>query len=65
MLIGSAQTVGEKLQRRSRELGLGSLNAQLTFGNMPHYNTVKSMELFATEVMPALRSETGRRPDGS
>src|SRR6266545_3628911 len=31
VLIGSAQTVGEKLQRWSRELGFGSLNAQLTF----------------------------------
>ncbi len=65
VLIGSAQTVGEKLQRWSRELGFGSLNAQLTFGSMSHDNTVKSMELFATEVMPALRSETGGLPDGS
>jgi hypothetical protein len=24
-------------------------------GDMPHYRTVKSMELFATQVMPALR----------
>lgn len=62
VLVGSAQTVGEKLQQWSRELGFGSLNAQLTFGSLSHYNTVKSIELFATEVMPGLRSETGRRP---
>lgn len=65
ILVGSSQTVSEQLQRWSRELGFGSLNAQLTFGSLTHYNAVKSMELFATEVMPRLRPETGRRADGA
>jgi hypothetical protein len=30
-------------------------------GDMPHYRTVKSMELYATQVMPALR----RRSSGA
>jgi alkanesulfonate monooxygenase SsuD/methylene tetrahydromethanopterin reductase-like flavin-dependent oxidoreductase (luciferase family) len=59
VLVGSAATVAERLQRNCHELGFGSLNAQLTFGNLRHYHTVKSLELFAKEVMPKLRAETG------
>jgi hypothetical protein len=29
-------------------------------GDMPHYRTVKSMELFATQVMPALRRRSAQ-----
>jgi alkanesulfonate monooxygenase SsuD/methylene tetrahydromethanopterin reductase-like flavin-dependent oxidoreductase (luciferase family) len=65
VLVGSSQTVGDKLQRWSRELGFGAVNALLTFGGLRHYNTVKSIELFATEVMPHLRAETGRRPEAA
>jgi hypothetical protein len=30
-------------------------------GDMPHYRTVKSMELFAKQVMPALRRRAGEQ----
>jgi alkanesulfonate monooxygenase SsuD/methylene tetrahydromethanopterin reductase-like flavin-dependent oxidoreductase (luciferase family) len=59
VLVGSAATVTERLQQNCHELGFGSLNAQLTFGNLRHYHTVKSLALFAKEVMPKLRAETG------
>ena len=37
------------------ELGFGQIISLMGVGDMPHYRTVKSMELFATQVMPALR----------
>jgi alkanesulfonate monooxygenase SsuD/methylene tetrahydromethanopterin reductase-like flavin-dependent oxidoreductase (luciferase family) len=53
-VVGSAATVAEKLDQLRRDLGFGNLCALLQFGDMPHDRTVKNMELFATEVMPAL-----------
>jgi hypothetical protein len=41
------------------ELGFGQVIALMGVGDMPHYRTVKSMELFATQVMPALRRRSG------
>jgi len=38
-------------------LGYGILLSLLQIGDMPHYRTVKNMELFATEVIPYLRKE--------
>ena len=35
-------------------LGFGNLCAVLQIGDMPHERTLKNMELFAREVMPAL-----------
>jgi len=55
-LIGSADTVSEKLEALRKRLGFGELNAQLTFGTMTHYQTVKTLELFATKVMPNFRA---------
>jgi alkanesulfonate monooxygenase SsuD/methylene tetrahydromethanopterin reductase-like flavin-dependent oxidoreductase (luciferase family) len=55
VVVGSADSVGEQLEALRDELGFGGLNAQLTFGSMTHYQAIKSMELFATEIMPALR----------
>ena len=56
-VVGSAATVRQRLATYGRELGFGLLLALLQFGDMPHHRTVKNMELFATEVMPALRAE--------
>ena len=54
-VVGSPDTVGEQLERCSDELGFGQIISLMGVGDMPHYRTVKSMELFATQVMPALR----------
>jgi len=56
-VVGSAATVRQRLATYGRELGFGLLLALLQFGDMPYHRTVKNMELFATEVMPALRAE--------
>ena len=40
------------------ELGFGQIISLMGVGDMPHYRTVKSMELFATQVIPALRGRS-------
>jgi hypothetical protein len=41
------------------ELGFGQIISLMGVGDMPHYRTIKSMELFAGQVMPALRRRSG------
>jgi alkanesulfonate monooxygenase SsuD/methylene tetrahydromethanopterin reductase-like flavin-dependent oxidoreductase (luciferase family) len=54
-VVGSPDTVGERFEALRDELGFGQIISLMGVGDMPHYRTVKSMELFATQVMPALR----------
>lgn len=54
-VVGSAATVRQRLTEYAQTLGFALLPVLLQFGDMPHYKTVKNMELFATEVMPHLR----------
>jgi alkanesulfonate monooxygenase SsuD/methylene tetrahydromethanopterin reductase-like flavin-dependent oxidoreductase (luciferase family) len=55
MIAGSADSVGAQLERLRDELGFGALNLLFCIGDMPHEHVVKSMELFASQVMPAFR----------
>jgi alkanesulfonate monooxygenase SsuD/methylene tetrahydromethanopterin reductase-like flavin-dependent oxidoreductase (luciferase family) len=54
-VVGSPDTVGERFEAMIDELGFGQIISLMGVGDMPHYRTVKSMELYATQVMPALR----------
>jgi alkanesulfonate monooxygenase SsuD/methylene tetrahydromethanopterin reductase-like flavin-dependent oxidoreductase (luciferase family) len=54
-VVGSPDSVGERFEALIDELGFGQVISLMGVGDMPHYRTVKSMELFATQVMPALR----------
>ena len=45
----------DRLQEIARATGLGTLVPNFSVGNVPHHLTRKSMQLFAEEVMPALR----------
>ncbi|MDR0358778.1 MAG: LLM class flavin-dependent oxidoreductase [bacterium] len=56
-IVGSAETVRQRLSHYAKELGQGIVLALLQFGPMPHWQTVKNMELFATNVMAPLREE--------
>ena len=56
MIAGSADSVGAELERLRDELGFGALNLLFCIGDMPHDHVVKSMELFASQVMPAFRA---------
>jgi alkanesulfonate monooxygenase SsuD/methylene tetrahydromethanopterin reductase-like flavin-dependent oxidoreductase (luciferase family) len=55
-IVGSAESVGDQLAELQRELGFGQVMALMCIGDMPHHRTVRSMELFAEEVMPRFRT---------
>ncbi len=58
-IIGSGETVRQRLTEYMSELGCGNLTALLHFGSLPHELTVKNLHLFASEVMPHLRGLHG------
>ncbi len=55
MVVGSPATVRDRLKDIALHTGLGTLIPNFSVGNVPHHLTRKSVELFAREVMPALR----------
>ena len=57
-VVGSPDTVRERLAELAEELGFGLVNALLHIGDMPHDHTIRNMELFAREVMPHFRAES-------
>jgi alkanesulfonate monooxygenase SsuD/methylene tetrahydromethanopterin reductase-like flavin-dependent oxidoreductase (luciferase family) len=56
-IVGSPDTVFEKLCENLGKLGTGNLLALLQLGTLPRDLTKKNIELFASEVMPRLRKE--------
>lgn len=54
-IFGSPETVRQRLAECQKELQFNKLVALLHFGSLPAELTRKNMELFASEVMPALR----------
>lgn len=63
-VVGSPETVGERLTELQEQLGFGQIIALMGIGDMPHHRTIRSMDLFASEVMPGLRQlgEKGPAP---
>ncbi|MCH7617884.1 MAG: LLM class flavin-dependent oxidoreductase [Chloroflexi bacterium] len=59
--IGSPSTVLEMLEADLERLGTGNLLGLFQLGTLPHDLTMRSLSLFAKEVMPKLRE---RFPDG-
>ncbi len=55
VIVGSPATVRDRVKAIAERTGLGTLLPNFSVGNLPHSVTRKSMELFAREVMPALR----------
>jgi alkanesulfonate monooxygenase SsuD/methylene tetrahydromethanopterin reductase-like flavin-dependent oxidoreductase (luciferase family) len=60
ILAGSPATVREQLLFILKELGTGVILSLFQIGSMPHELALKSMNLFATEVMPQARAEIDR-----
>jgi len=56
VLVGSARTVADRLKEIRSQLDFGIFIGAGRIGDMPHDKAVKSMELFAREVMPALKA---------
>jgi hypothetical protein len=58
-ICGSPATVRQKLEEYHSQIGFGHLLTLLQFGTLPAELTRKNMEIYANEVMPYLRSQTG------
>jgi alkanesulfonate monooxygenase SsuD/methylene tetrahydromethanopterin reductase-like flavin-dependent oxidoreductase (luciferase family) len=54
-VVGSPDTVTTRLRELHDELGFGQVIGLFALGDISHEETVRSMELFASAVMPALR----------
>ena len=55
MLVGSPETVANKLIKMIEVLGLDRFMLHLPLGSMPHEDILKSIELFGREVAPRVR----------
>jgi alkanesulfonate monooxygenase SsuD/methylene tetrahydromethanopterin reductase-like flavin-dependent oxidoreductase (luciferase family) len=60
-IVGSPDTVYEKLEENLARLGTGNLLGLFQLGSLPADLTRRNLELFSAEVMPRLRA---RFPDG-
>jgi alkanesulfonate monooxygenase SsuD/methylene tetrahydromethanopterin reductase-like flavin-dependent oxidoreductase (luciferase family) len=54
-VVGSPESVSARLTELHEELGYGQLIGLFGLGDITHDETIRSMELFASQVMPALR----------
>ena len=55
MVVGSPETVTKKLRHIKDELGIGALLLEAQGGPMSHEDTIRSLKLLGTEVIPALK----------
>ncbi len=62
IIVGSPDTVREKLLHCQRRIALGNLLALMQFGTLPADLTKRNMDLFATEIMPVLQQSDIRQP---
>ncbi len=61
-VVGSPQTVIDKLATALEQLGAGQLLGLFQLGTLPHELTVSNLELFASEVMPVIQKEFPEGP---
>lgn len=55
VICGSPETVRDQLIALARDYRIGNLHAMLQFGSLPKSLAKRNIDLFATEVLPALR----------
>jgi alkanesulfonate monooxygenase SsuD/methylene tetrahydromethanopterin reductase-like flavin-dependent oxidoreductase (luciferase family) len=63
VIIGSPDTVREKLLNCQRTIALGNLLALLQFGTLPADLTKRNMERFARDIMPTLQQSHVAEPE--
>jgi alkanesulfonate monooxygenase SsuD/methylene tetrahydromethanopterin reductase-like flavin-dependent oxidoreductase (luciferase family) len=56
LVIGSPETVREKLKRIVAETGTNYVIGRFAFGDMPFESVQQSVTLFSKEVMPPFRA---------
>ena len=55
IIVGSPDTVRNKILAAHKQLGFGSFTALLQFGTLDHARTVRNIRRFAADVLPALK----------
>jgi probable LLM family oxidoreductase len=61
LLVGTPEEVVEKILFQHEIFGHQRFLGQMSVGPMPHDKVLRSIELFGTEVAPAVRAEVARR----
>lgn len=56
VIIGSPQTVRDKIRAYYDDMRFGKILALMQFGTMPNHLVMKNLELYAKEVMPSIQS---------
>lgn len=59
LLVGSPQEIVDKILRAKEAFGLDRYMAQLDVGGMPFERVAEAIELFGTEIAPAVRKHAG------
>lgn len=54
--FGTPEIIAEKIYRMTQYTGVSYLNCTFNLGQIPHHKIMRSMELFATKVMPHFRT---------
>jgi alkanesulfonate monooxygenase SsuD/methylene tetrahydromethanopterin reductase-like flavin-dependent oxidoreductase (luciferase family) len=62
ILCGSPETVRRQLAEQIGAVGMEQMCGLFAFGNLPHEKVLRSMGLFASEVMPSVAVAGDRRP---
>jgi alkanesulfonate monooxygenase SsuD/methylene tetrahydromethanopterin reductase-like flavin-dependent oxidoreductase (luciferase family) len=65
LLVGSPEEVVQKILFEHELFGHKRFMAQISVGAMPHEKVLRAIELFGTEVAPAVRKEIERRSTSS
>ncbi len=65
LVVGSPEEVVEKILYEHELFGHQRFTAQISVGTLPHAKVMRAIELFGTEVAPAVRKETERRSTSS
>jgi hypothetical protein len=63
--VGTPDEIVEKILFQHEIFGHQRFLLQLSVGTMPHDRLMKAIELFGTQVAPAVRKELGRRAAGA
>jgi alkanesulfonate monooxygenase SsuD/methylene tetrahydromethanopterin reductase-like flavin-dependent oxidoreductase (luciferase family) len=61
LVVGSPEEVVEKILFQHEIFGHQRFLAQMSVGSLPHEQVLRSIELFGTEVAPAVRTEIAKR----
>jgi alkanesulfonate monooxygenase SsuD/methylene tetrahydromethanopterin reductase-like flavin-dependent oxidoreductase (luciferase family) len=59
LFVGSPQQVAEKIVAQQAILGFDRFLLHISVGTLPHAQVMKAIELFGTEVAPAVRAAVG------